>query len=256
MIRNVQRFDASSVICNRQNILTSCPLRPLASIFRGMFTGIIETTGTIVRADRSGGACTLAIEPAGKNFSVRIGGSVAVDGVCLTLEKAQVTTLFFTAVQETIGRTTLGDLRPGMLVNLERALEFGGRLDGHLVLGHVDGVGTLASLKVAGRDTRYSIKPPPSCLRLIAEKGSVAVDGISLTVAAVRGPEIEIAVIPATLEATTLGRKKTGDTVNIECDVIARYCERLAQSAAPAVRKHEGSGSALYSALERQGFLT
>lgn len=192
-----------------------------------MFTGLIETTGTIVLVQRKGTAGLIGIKPAKPEFTAPVGASIAVDGVCLTVESVTGQELNFTAVKETLDCTTLGRARRGGIVNLERALMAGGRLDGHLVLGHVDATGTIAAVRSDGGDMRYAIKVPETLLRFMAEKGSVAIDGISLTIAEVYSAEVTVAIIPATCSVTAIGRKRTGDAVNIECDVIARYIHRL-----------------------------
>ena len=192
-----------------------------------MFTGLIETTGAIVSIERKGAANLIGIKPESAEFTALPGASVAVDGVCLTVEAIKGPVLYFTAVKETLDRTTLGHARPGGKVNLERPLKADGRFDGHLVLGHVDGVGTITAVRSDSGDRRCIVKVPEIVIRFMAEKGSVAIDGMSLTIAEVRGAEITIALVPRTLEATTMGQKRPGDRVNIECDVIARYVSSL-----------------------------
>ncbi|MBN2189393.1 MAG: riboflavin synthase [Chitinispirillaceae bacterium] len=213
-----------------------------------MFTGLIETRGTISSVSRSRGAWSIGIKPDAPGFEVSAGGSVSVDGACLTLEAVRNGVFVFTAVRETLDRTTLGVARQGARVNLERPLPVGGRLDGHWVLGHVDGVGTVRRVERAGDDAVYSIEVPRQCAPFMAEKGSVALDGISLTIAKSAGGVIDIAVIPATLRSTTLGTKAAGDKVNIEADVVARYLCAMLDKAGYA------QAEPLSSKMERLGF--
>ena len=156
-----------------------------------------------------------------------VGDSVAVNGVCLTVVSTDGDRLSFQAVGETLDRTNLGALQPGDSVNLERPVAASGRFDGHIVQGHVDGVGTVESVVADGDGRRMTISVPAPLRRYIAEKGSVAVDGVSLTVAGVTETGFEVALIPHTLAVTTLGARKPGDRVNIEVDVIAKYVERM-----------------------------
>ena len=218
-----------------------------------MFTGLIETMGTIVSVEHRGSARFFGIHPDLAGFAVSPGASVAVSGACLTLECAKGPLLYFTAVEETLDRTTLRMARPGAKVNLERALVAGGRFEGHIVLGHIDGVGTIRSERVlAGRGMRRTVEVPEAYAVFMAEKGSVAIDGISLTIAKVSGREIEVALIPRTLAATTMAQKRVGDPVNIECDVLARYLQRLARGVHCAFTEEE-SGATLLERMERAG---
>ncbi|MBN2036183.1 MAG: riboflavin synthase [Chitinispirillaceae bacterium] len=214
-----------------------------------MFTGLIETLGTIVLVKRSGVVCRIAIVPDKAGFTVAVGGSVSVDGACLTLEGEKNGGLCFAAVQETLDRTTLKNARAGGRVNLERPLALGQRIDGHMVLGHVDGTGSIRERRDGKEASVIAITVPPECASLMAVKGSVAVDGISLTIAALRDGAIEVALVPATLEKTTLGGKNAGDSVNIEADVIARYVERCV-----AVKPLTNGNGTLFEKLERLGY--
>ena len=221
-----------------------------------MFTGLIETTGTIKDLHWSERSLNIGVKADSDDFKVRVGASVSINGVCLTLESGSGTTMFFTAVHETLRRTTLMKARPGDTVNLERALLATGRLDGHFVLGHVDGVGAIISDKRMGDSIIRSIRTPMEIRKLLASKGSVAVDGISLTIAECNDETITISLIPRTLKATTMGLKKAGDEVNIECDVLARYIERLLDKD-PAVGERgndDGAAGSLMDKLERSGF--
>jgi len=164
---------------------------------------------------------------------LRLGDSVAVNGACLTAVAIDDDGFAVDAVAETLRRTSLGELRPGDRVNLERPMRLGDRLDGHLVQGHVDGVGRVASARAEGESTVLEVTAPPDLLRYVVEKGSVAVDGVSLTVAA-RLPEgFSVALIPHTMTVTTLGPQAVGRTVNLEVDVVAKYVESLARPYAP-----------------------
>ena len=216
-----------------------------------MFTGLIETIGTVVAVERKGSALHLGVRPLDPNLVAAKGASVAVDGVCLTVEFSRGPALFFTAVGETVGRTTLAALKSGKTVNLERPLAAQGRLDGHMVLGHVDGVGTIVADRTEDAGRRRTIEVPKALRRFMAEKGSVAIDGISLTIAEAGTTTIAVALVPLTLTATTMGTKRIGDRVNIECDVIARYLDRLLSGtpAAPANRT-----DSLPQQMERLGF--
>jgi riboflavin synthase len=219
-----------------------------------MFTGLIETTGTINNLHWSEKSLKIGVMANSDDFEVRIGASVSINGVCLTLESSSGKSMFFTAVHETLRRTTLMKARPGDTVNLERAVLASGRLDGHFILGHVDGVGAIIADKRIGDSIVRSIRTPMEIRKLLARKGSVAVDGISLTIAGCNDETIDISLIPRTLETTTMGFKKAGDEVNIECDVLARYVERLfSQDSSSGERTHVDGGS-LIDKLERAGF--
>ncbi len=159
----------------------------------------------------------------------RVGASVAVDGVCLTATVVHPDGFEADMVAETLTRTTLGDLRPGDVVNLERALQASGRFDGHFVQGHVDATGEVVAIQPEGDGSRMVLRVPPGVLRYVVEKGSLAVSGVSLTVAGVRDDLVEVALVPHTLANTTLGRKRPGDRVNLEADILAKYVERLSR---------------------------
>jgi len=188
-----------------------------------VFTGLVREVGDVVGFD--GGRLT--IRAPGVASDARVGDSVSVDGVCLTVVARADTTLSFDAVPETLGRTSLGGLGAGSRVNLEPALRAGEPLGGHYVQGHVDGVGTVRSVREEGEGKRMAFGAPAELLRYVVGKGSIAVLGTSLTVAAVDGAGFEVALIPHTLEATTLGALEPGDHVNVETDVLAKYVEKL-----------------------------
>jgi riboflavin synthase len=213
-----------------------------------MFTGLIETMGVITGARPRGRSVELCVKPDMPDFGTAIGGSVAIDGVCLTLEKSGADgQMFFTAVSETLKRTAFDRVIPGRRVNLERAMRADGRFDGHIVLGHVDAAGRIVGDEDAGTGIVRTIEIPDELLPLMAEKGSVAVDGISLTIASVDVNRISISLIPATISKTTMSTKKSGDAVNIECDVMARYIYRMIKT---GVFKKEN----LADKMERLGF--
>ena len=185
-----------------------------------MFTGLVREVGTVVSFEDG----RLRIE---SSIAAAIGDSVAVDGVCLTVVDGDRKTLGFDAVPETLSRTTLGRLAPGEAVNLEPALRAGEALGGHYVQGHVDGVGRIRSVEPEGEGRRIWIDAPEAVLRYCVEKGSVAVEGVSLTVAALDDAGFAVALIPHTLAETTLGAIAPGAPVNLEADVLAKYVERL-----------------------------
>lgn len=194
-----------------------------------MFTGLIETIGTIKSFTRKGTYYTLTVE-AGFSGELFTGQSVSVSGACLTVTRNDAHTFDVEMMQETFSRTWFGNgIRPGIRVNLERAMKLTDRLDGHLVLGHVDGVATLKEIR--GTDTKKAVFVPEDSdlLRGIVEKGSVAVDGISLTVIDAGFSSFSVGIIPATLSATTLGELKAGGTVNLETDILGKYVDRLAE---------------------------
>jgi len=193
-----------------------------------MFTGIIQSVGSIQSCEMSSGDARLTINVASLDIKdADLGDSIAVNGVCLTA--IELTDSSFTAdvSGETLSRTTLGNVKPGSSVNLEMALTPTTHLGGHLVSGHVDGVGEVVRRWSDGRSERFVIRAPDNLAKYIAEKGSICVDGISLTVNAVSGSEFELNIVPHTLSVTTMGEYKAGQRVNLEVDIIARYLERL-----------------------------
>jgi len=192
-----------------------------------MFTGIVEDLGTVVAFDRRGGPGRLTVAAGLAREGSELGASVAVNGVCLTVVDRPADGLTFELGPETLQRTTLGRLTAGRRVNLERPLRFGGALGGHLVLGHVDGVGTVERVERVESTTRVRIALADRALApLLIPQGSIAVDGVSLTVAALAVTTFEIMLIPHTLAVTTLGTLAGGETVNLETDVIGKYLQR------------------------------
>ena len=194
-----------------------------------MFTGLIEDTGRVAAFERRGEAGVVRIETALPCSEIAIGDSVAVNGACLTVTAKAGTSLTFDVSPETITRTTYRTLRPGDMVNLERALRLGERLGGHIVTGHVDCCGRLARAETRSGNRILEFTLPPEHARLLVEKGSVAIDGISLTVNRVGAGSFSVNIIPHTSARTTLAGLKPGDEVNIETDIIGKYVERLAQ---------------------------
>jgi riboflavin synthase len=192
-----------------------------------MFTGIVEELGTVRGVERHGDVVRLEVTARVAREGSELGASVAVNGVCLTVVAARPESLDFEIGPETLARTTLGRLRPGETVNLERPLRFGAALGGHLVLGHVDGIGTVEAVTRVESTARVRIALPGLELApLLVAQGSVAVDGVSLTVAALQTRAFEVMVIPHTLAVTTFGRLAPGQTVNLEMDVIGKYLQR------------------------------
>lgn len=200
-----------------------------------MFTGIITETGIVTELTHHAGedSARLSLQAPDSAVDLPTGGSLAVSGVCLTAVEVEGPHVTVDVMGETLRRSTLGALRSGDRVNLERCVPAHGRLDGHLVQGHVEGTGTVATVQDHGTWRGIRIELPAGLGRYLAEKGSVAVDGVSLTVTAVndpagQGPDwFEVGIIPATAEHTTLGRSAPGTVVNIEVDVMAKYIERL-----------------------------
>jgi len=193
-----------------------------------MFTGIIEGLGRLAALDKRGGDARLVIEVGNLAFDdVRLGESIAVNGVCLTVVAFDVRHFEADASNETLSLTTLGALVPGAVVNLERAMRPTDRLGGHLVSGHVDGVGKVLDITPDARAQRWRFAAPHALLRYIAKKGSICVDGVSLTVNEVDDEGFEVALIPHTVAHTAFAQNTVGDAVNLEIDVLARYVERL-----------------------------
>jgi riboflavin synthase len=195
-----------------------------------MFTGIIEGVGRLTRRDLIAGDARLVIDVGTLPFGlVRLGESIAVNGACLTVVAFDASSFQADASNETLALTTLGALPIDAALNLERAMRPSDRLGGHLVSGHVDGIGTVAGIHEDARAQRWRFDAPQALLRYIAKKGSVCVDGVSLTVNEADGAGFEVALIPHTVANTAFARTKVGDAVNLEIDLIARYVERLLQ---------------------------
>lgn len=193
-----------------------------------MFTGIVAALGTVTSVAATPTGCRLEIAEPSFLAGMELGDSVAVNGVCLTVVTTGEGTVSVDVVQESLDRSNLGGLEAGSRVDLERPMPAAGRFDGHIVQGHVDGVGTVVAIAPEGEAKRVRIALPESLARYVVEKGSITVDGVSLTVTAVGDePWFEIVLIPHTLEVTVLGERYVGDQVNLETDVLAKYVERL-----------------------------
>jgi riboflavin synthase len=192
-----------------------------------MFSGIVAEIGTVMAYESGGGAAALTIGASPAFRDVAIGESIAVNGVCLTVVHHRDSTFALDVSPETLRATNLGELRPGDGVNLERSLCLHDRLGGHLVSGHVDGVGSIIDKRREANAVHYDMQVPMELMRYIVPKGSIAVDGISLTVVACRPDGFQVTIIPHTAAVTTIGGKALGATVNIECDMMGKYVERL-----------------------------
>jgi len=217
-----------------------------------MFTGIIQALGNLSERRAQGGDARLRIMTGKLDLAgVRLGDSIAVNGVCLTAIDLQAHGFAADVSRETLSRTTLGSLEIGDPVNLEKALTLSTPLGGHLVSGHVDGIGEVVERRDDGRSVRFRIAAPDMLARYIAEKGSICVDGVSLTVNAVDGVEFDLNIVPHTLGETTFGQYRPGRRVNLEVDLVARYLERLLlgeQAAQP------GSRGVTLELLRQRGF--
>ncbi len=193
-----------------------------------MFTGIVEKTGKVLELAEAGGDVRIRVDAPGMGLEhSREGDSIAVSGVCLTMLQPQASGFVADVSAETLQLTTLGEMAIGSRVNLELALTLADRLGGHLVSGHVDGLGSLVSRTPDGRAERLEFELPAELARYVAKKGSICINGVSLTVNETQGRRFAVCLIPHTLEITTLGELKPGDAVNIEVDLVARYLERL-----------------------------
>jgi riboflavin synthase len=193
-----------------------------------MFTGLVEEVGTVRSVTAVGEGARVVIDAALVLDDAQMGASIAVNGCCLTVVEYDETSWAADAVPETLDRTNIGSLRAGDLVNLERPLAANGRYGGHVVQGHVDATAAVMAIEELDDGSfRYTFELPPSLANYVVEKGSIAIDGISLTVAAVDATTFSIAIIPHTHEVTTIGRRTVGDRVNVEADVLAKYVERL-----------------------------
>ena len=197
-----------------------------------MFTGIVESIGTITSVDESGAQAKLTISSPGFGDDLRHGESVAVSGVCLTVASHAGDSWVADVMRVTRDTTTLGAATPGRRVNLERALRADGRMGGHIVQGHVDGVATLVRRDSAAEWDDLTFSVPAQIARYVVAKGSICLDGVSLTVAALDGGEVTVSLIPTTLTDTTLGALVVGDRVNVEVDVLSKYIERFVGGAA------------------------
>ena len=191
-----------------------------------MFTGLVEALATVVELKPEPPGMRITLEAPPSINGVRIGDSIALNGCCLTVVAAIADRLSFQAGEETLRRTNLGRLKPGSQLNAERSLRAGDRLGGHFVTGHIDGLGALDSRSDQGDWSTFWFRAPVDLMRQMASKGSIAIDGVSLTLVDVEANRFSVALIPHTLASTTLGSLKPGDTVNLETDVLAKYVER------------------------------
>lgn len=202
-----------------------------------MFTGIIEEIGHVQRINQQSRSAQIQIKASKVLSDVAVGDSIAVNGVCLTVVSFDNQHFIADVMPETINKTTLHELKPGSPVNLERALQVGARLGGHIVQGHVDAVGTIVQKQVLEIAIIYRIKTTPELLQFVVPKGSVAIDGISLTVVDVFQDSFTVSLIPHTAHETTLGGKDPGDQVNLESDIIGRYVQHLMGRTSPDMRQ-------------------
>ena len=216
-----------------------------------MFTGIVEGKGTLREAHTSVKGARVVIEADFDLDDVRIGDSIAIDGVCLTVTARRDSHFEAEISHETLARTTLNNPRPGRVMNLERALRVGDRLGGHIVQGHVDGVGQVSAIQPAGDATDYHFSAPAELMDYLVEKGSITVDGISLTVNGVSDTGFHVTIIPHTSQVTTLGDRKPGDPVNLETDVVGKYIVSLARRG----RLEEEQTDRTLRTLKENGFL-
>jgi riboflavin synthase len=203
-----------------------------------MFTGIVETVGEVVSIEPQGEGRCLRVRAPAVVEGVRLGDSIALDGACLTVTALDpdLGEISFEAVRETLDCTAVGSLRAGSRVNLERAMRADGRLDGHIVQGHVDGVGKVIVLKRNAADVELHIECSKDLAGLLVDKGSVTVHGVSLTIVTAGEMEFHVALIPHTLEVTTLGQLEEGDPVNLEADILGKYVSRYLARIAPEVK--------------------
>ena len=216
-----------------------------------MFTGIIEEIGITISSCLTAGSGDLKIAAKLILNDAKPGDSIAVNGVCLTITQIADTAIIFDVSAETLRRSNLGTLQPGSPVNLERALAANGRFGGHMVSGHIDATGTLASKRKEGNATIFTFKAPDEIMHYLVEKGSIAIDGISLTISALTQKSFSIAVIPHSLQQTTLGRAQVGATVNLENDLVAKYIEKLAQ---PRTDSEQTPSTVDLNLLKKHGF--
>lgn len=222
-----------------------------------MFTGLVEEVGRLVRAARRGESMELTIEASRVLEGTKIGDSIAVSGVCLTVTSIGPSAFTADVTPQTYRHTALGDLKPGSPVNLERAMPADGRFGGHIVQGHADGTGVIVSREEEGNAVWFGFRPDdPGLMRYIVPRGSIAVDGISLTVARSDGDTFGVAIIPHTLAMTALRFKRPGDRVNLECDILGKYVEHLLAFGKQPAGKPDGGGGGLTEALLREnGFI-
>ena len=208
-----------------------------------MFTGLVETVGRVRSIKRGAASSVLSIEAPAIMQDVRIGDSIATNGVCLTATRVDDEGFCADVMHETLQRSSLGTLSAGSAVNLERAMPANGRFGGHIVSGHIDGTGTIRRIRRDQNAVRFAIEAPASIMALIVQRGSVAIDGISLTVAELAADAFEVSIIPHTIEQTTLSHRKPGDAVNLENDVVGKYVQRLLHGACTTPTEREAANA-------------
>lgn len=214
-----------------------------------MFTGIIEDKGRVLRVESHGQEKRLTIELPSHLTEVQLGDSININGVCLTIVRIQKRAIDLDLSQETLQKTVLGELKEGNRVNLERPLRLTDRLGGHIVTGHIDGIGVIAQKRQERDFLQLKIRIPESVTRYVVTKGSIAIDGISLTVNEFLGTEIQMTLIPYTIQKTTLVDKRVGDRVNVETDILGKYVEKLLD------RGNKKTGEVGLSFLREHGFI-
>ncbi len=215
-----------------------------------MFTGIIEEIGKIKSISDGGASEILKVECEKVLKNTQIGDSIALNGVCLTVTSMSDTEYTADVMHETLNRSTLGKLKPGDKVNLERAMAADGRFGGHIVSGHIDGVGHIINIQEDDNAVWYTVEADEDIMRYVVKKGSITIDGISLTVAYADDQMFKVSTIPHTRKVTNLGEKKTGDAVNLECDIIGKYVEKLLN-----VENKRKTSNITESFLEENGFI-
>ncbi len=215
-----------------------------------MFTGIVEELGELVNRQSASSGTYLVIKGTRVMDDLALGDSIAVNGVCLTVARLAASSFYTDVMPETLRKTNLYMLKPGDKVNLERALPVGGRLGGHFISGHVDGVGEIIAEKREGNALVKKISAPPEVMRYTIKKGSIAVDGTSLTVVELGESWFTVSLIPHTVQQTTFLTKRSGDTVNLEADMLAKYVEKLL----PGDGREKGKSSISYAYLQELGF--
>ena len=216
-----------------------------------MFTGIVEEVGTIRNIKRGQHSAVLTIQAKTVLEETRIGDSIAVNGICLTVTRLFPDGFSADVMHETLNRSSLAGFTAGSVVNLERAMPANGRFGGHIVAGHVDGVGHIANIRRDDTAVWYTVHAGPEILRYVVEKGSIAIDGISLTVARVETDRFAVSVIPHTAAVTLLGQRRTGDRVNLESDLVGKYVERLLR---PAPEEKQQESKLTMEFLSQHGF--
>lgn len=243
------RFNLLTINPCRINAFLVCFTEFLRERQFALFSGIVEEIGRLESKKGAKHSFRIVINAKRILEGMKPGDSVSVDGVCLTVEKVEQTRFIVFASPETVSRTTLAEKQPGSMVNLEPALNAGGRLHGHFVPGHVDGVATISNIEKSADAWNVSFDMPSEIMPYCVLKGSIAIDGISLTIAGIKDNRIEVAVIPFTWENTTLKNRKTGDPVNVEADIFARYVRKFLE---PYINKEEGVSEDL---LRKSGFM-